>query len=126
MNYNIIATYSIGNVAFGADVVTEMNAIVEDHTSNLALDFKNYSNADGEKFCAVANGTGYNIPNDMGSFTSPVYGSGFYSFNDSWDGREPINDEDQVVAWTVDLGRIYRIYNITIILAPGTTLFRLS
>ena len=105
----------IGNVAYGSDVISEMKAVVANHTANLALDLKHYSAAAGEEFCAIGNGTDYYTPGSSAEFTTfAYYASGYDNYT------EDIEDlEGAVVEYTMDLGKTFRIYNVTLFFGTG-------
>ena len=92
-----------------------MKAVVANHTANLALDLKHYSAAAGEEFCAIGNGTDYYTPGSSAEFTTfAYYASGYDNYT------EDIEDlEGAVVEYTMDLGKTFRIYNVTLFFGAG-------
>ena len=80
----------------------------------LAIDGRGYSNAEGERYCAVAfNPDVYDL--DTSNDTSS---SGYSPFYDSLSENYTIGVPR--AEWKVDLGKLYRIYNVTVYLNPGT------
>ena len=112
-------------MAFGTNATSWLVGLVGNQTANLAIDTKGYSTSENNAFCAVANISNYEEYD-------------FGSYNYSGDGRLPLTwptteaasteapydegEEDrdfEEVKWTVDLGRLYRIFNITLHFSPG-------
>ena len=115
-------------MAFGTNATSWLVGLVGNQTANLAIDTKGYSTSENNAFCAVANISNYE-EYDFGSYN--YSGDGRWPLRgpstEAYDGttEAPYVDDDQEgrdfenVEWTVDLGRLYRIFNITLHFSRG-------